>query len=237
MFIKHLKLFERGFQLSKFLGGVCIQWNKKQKVLFIPENHQKQRKSNCRKVYLHGLLTTVFMVQGFYNFHLFNAENKFTWADKFLWGMVVIFMVTGNLWVRVTRKHESTIILYINGLLGFEKAYLKKSTNTKIPALASMNLFLGYSEYITFIVLPPVFLYGVHFQNICKPTIVGYWILPECYNNAHTDLLAAVVARLLKLFVLATNHWMLAFGLNIAGLVGCGLMILCILSIIECHRR
>lgn len=92
-----------------------------------------------------------------------------------------------------------------------------------------LNVLFAHAMYITSIILPIGFVYGLHWMDPCKPSLAGYWLIGECSENAlHSPL---SVCPFTKITILLLNHWAWQFGYSITIFVIAGIQILCAMSL------
>jgi len=131
----------------------------------------------------------------------------------------------------------SEIVLYINGLFQLNETDSKmiptgiKEKTLNHTTLEKLNLLLAQALKVSVIVLPPVFVYGLHFINPCKVSLVGSILIPQCRDggedlSSSNGLLKALVNVFVKFSLLLVNHYMLAIGLFVAILMVCWIWIL-----------
>lgn len=80
----------------------------------------------------------------------------------------------------------ATLKTYLNGLFIFQKKYgLKEKFKFKYKHLPMefLSLLLTPAALLTVFIFPPVYVLGMYWFNPCKPSLIGYFIIPECYQK------------------------------------------------------
>lgn len=96
-----------------------------------------------------------------------------------------------------------------------------------------MNIAFIQCDVMTAIVFPIIVVYGFHWGNPCKASLVGYWLLPKC--NSHLELSRFSYPRVLnyaiKLFIFLTNHLIWAISFHTGAFGVCTIQTFCIRTI------
>lgn len=125
-----------------------------------------------------------------------------------------------------TETKSGDIAPYINSLCQYESVYrhiFKKPARTVQPFQIRMTLFLIRCGNATTIIFPIVFVYGLHWGNPCKVTLLGFGLISECggsgQDGPHQSWFQVVWTAALKIIVFILNHWFWSSGLH-GGLFG-----------------
>lgn len=112
----------------------------------------------------------------------------------------------------VNETKTAEITLYLNSLYEFESlyknvipTYSEKSFQTK------MGLLWVNCGIASLMVAPLFIVYGIHWINPCKISLLGFWMLDNCQPKK--DHFVMIPKKLVKLLVFLGNHWMWAFGI------------------------
>ncbi len=101
-------------------------------------------------------------------------------------------------------------------VLKFSRKLTSTSVEFKTPAdaLEKFNLVLVPVLMISMTMFAPCFVFGIHWINPCKPSLLGYFLLDECYgtSNVHQGYHNLFKRVVLKLFICTLNIWMWYFG-------------------------
>jgi len=103
------------------------------------------------------------------------------------------------------------------------------------PLTEKADLIFAQLMVFTAIIFPVVFLYGLHWWKPCKVSLIGYWLLSECFEN-HADQISVGILKglwnfLVKAMVFIFNHWIWSFGVNTIVFVMGIFQILCTLTL------
>lgn len=175
--------------------------------------------------YLYLLLIILSYVQ-------YSLKKSKCLEETVLFWMCLCAHVAFLLYTYVNETKPSEITLYINSLYEFESIFrnsVPQSWNKSFQIrMGLLWINCGVASIITF---PIILVYGLHWTNHCKTTLLGYWLLEECRSKPN-DLLA-IPNAVLKILVFFINHWMWAFGSH--G-VQIGLLVINTLGIICLHE-
>lgn len=100
-------------------------------------------------------------------------------------------------------KHASEICQYINGNLGYSEQTLQPN-NTRVPFVIKLCLVSAYSVLPLISLFPLFSVYGLHMFDPCKLSLLGYWMLPQCWVSNYSLLANGI----LKLILLFANHYL-----------------------------
>lgn len=127
-------------------------------------------------------------------------------------GLSLVILIVCQIFIRqeMLKKHE--IVHYCSGLLQFHE---KHSTYLEIEIKASLliriNTLVAHAALISAVAIPLVFVHGLHLLNPCKPSLVGYWLIPDC-SKAH---MPRFIKPLVHCLVIILNHWL--WSVNVHG--------------------
>lgn len=149
----------------------------------------------------------------------------------------ICFLANANflcyLYVHETKPREIT--LYINSFFKFDAIYGSSvSKRSKESFQTKMSLVWVKCAIVTAVVFPIFFVYGVHWTNPCKVSLLGFWLLEKC--NIEPNFIKMVPNVLVKAVVFLINHWMWVFGLQgalLGGLVISTMTMICMHEFIE----
>lgn len=101
------------------------------------------------------------------------------------------------------------------------KGSANKFSLRQMPLIEISNTIRVPSLLIAALVFPPCFVLAFHFRNICKPSLIGYFLVPECHGSAtlFQSLPKILLGYFLKVFVLVTNIWLWHFAVHVCILV------------------
>lgn len=130
-----------------------------------------------------------------------------------------------------TLDKGSEIILYINGLFQFLRRF---PTGLKVrrSLVELLNILFCYGASTSAVVLPPMFIYGLHSIHLCRPSLFGYFFLDECREENVTTWKSV----LFKLGVFLGNHFIWSFGFQATIFVIIMIMVLGTLILLDCLK-
>lgn len=132
------------------------------------------------------------------------------------------------------------IVFCVNGILQLLQSEESKNlVKKRVGIIAYLNIFFVHGIYLTITAFPFVFVYGLHWQNSCIPSIVGYWMIPECYSQDHPESIGSfnfIFGVAIKIGILVGNQFAWSFGIFMTGMVVGGLQILLVMMLIDCLR-
>ncbi|CAL8121083.1 unnamed protein product [Orchesella dallaii] len=158
---------------------------------------------------------------------------------KIVVGISVTALITLTAITNVCNSHSSEIVLCVNGFLQFHKIYKPDSNSlAKRKLIEKLNWIFAYSAFLTEFLLPYIILDGLNWSAPCKPSVVGYWIIPECYNGVYSPksldnvrIIVEAFSFFVKLSVFIANHCYWAAGLAVSVYVLVAIQILCALAL------
>ncbi len=149
-----------------------------------------------------------------------NSRN-FTSKDIFMLFIWIVF-AGGTVYTHISRNIGPNSEVYLNNLLKFNRNYRKKSsiqTNQSVhnhSVLEFLNLLLVPMLLFTSSVFPPIYSFGLHWKNPCEPSLIGYFLLPECHDlptSGVLSILHEIIAVLVKITIILGNMWFWWFAL------------------------
>ncbi len=181
---------------------------------FVYKTPQKIRRLKYR-IYIHGVLTLLLFFQCTFHARL-KTDNPLNISDKILSWFCFMLAVLQACFLYSTLVHRSTLEIFLNSILKFSRNLPKTFVKVnKSPLIVeSFNLLLVPMLMFSIAVFVPFFVFGFHWTNPCKPSLLGYFLLEECHNSAYyrTDILFLILRGFIKIGVYALNIWMWNFG-------------------------
>lgn len=106
-------------------------------------------------------------------------------------------------------RRSSEIVLFLNSLFQFDSMYPSSKDTVRSMSLKSkISIAFAYGILLSSFLMPAGYIHGLHWHNPCKPAMVGYWIIPECYLNSQG--FNSIIGFGVKLLILLLNHWLWA---------------------------
>lgn len=222
MLPEHLPFFRHIFWVAgQFHHSVPISWSPKTNQVTTGEI-RVQRISSLIKQILHFVSQVVFLAQCLESLW----KGKLTFFDKLICGVGAVGLLATFVSLRALNRESTVLCLYVNGLLNVQKRFSVLSRPDKLSLICRLNLLSAYWFYVTIFGFPVMFVYGFHWTEPCKPTLIGYWVLPEC-----NQLFSNCGDFLWKLMVFGFNHWLWSFGMVALFLGISGVQILCTMTL------
>lgn len=229
MIIQNFKLFSKILQLNEVLNAVPCRWNTTLLKLDCVE---------CPKRLLHrryGLLLHLFAIilyclQGIYAFGTKSEYPQLSQSELFLYRVGLLVNLNSHITLQTCNKKGDLICTYVNGLIKFQRRHNHLITrNTRRECLNDkLSLLLVYNIVAASLIISLAFPTVLHMFNCCKPSLLGYWLIPECNSNFPN---VSAVDILFKFVVMTFNIWMWAFCFVNAGiLLGAVLYTMCVVS-------
>lgn len=168
-----------------------------------------------RLICFHRLVAVVLFLQGLYTFRIIQASTKNEVYFPYI--MQTMFHIYFHYALRTNYFCRKTICSYVNGLLEFPNKFGEFATSyrrRKLSLLSTLGIWLVYLTLPTVIFFPFGFLYLLHWQNPCTPTIVLSILLPQCYHETiQPSIPRHILETFLKMVIFVINHWALTIGL------------------------
>ncbi len=129
-----------------------------------------------------------------------------------------ITLVGPAMYVHISQKNGKTLQMYFNSLLTFKKTLANDTRNNCI------NQNKSVTEVLTLLLVPvilfsmigfaPLFVLGFHWYDPCKPSLLGYFILPECHDIVSISFQGKllIVGWIFKGIILFGNVWLFYFA-------------------------
>ncbi len=236
MILQNISLFSLTVRIAQSLGSILLRWNIKTQKMNLVSNYSHKNKKLKQKLVIQAVLLLIMAFQGIFLMPAFQQTKSYNFIVKIVYGFGLVIFST-HFQVQVCLRQATNICLYVNGILQFQTKYRNIATNgisgpmftRPLSLIERMNVFYAYAYCPSMLCLPIAYIYGLHWMDPCKPSIIGYWLIPECgtYWNSGNWIWSFSG----KLVVFVINHWTWSFSLNVSTLVICGIQILCTLSL------
>lgn len=223
MLHSHLKYFGVTVFISQILRSVLFDWDPRERKLSAKPNLQKRNRCLVRKLWIHMFAIIVMGFQGIYDFSM-NSEHAFT--DKFIYGFGYLYIFSSHFQLQVCRVNVEALCLYVNGILDFGRNYPLQ--RRQLLFIEKLNVYFAKAFCSSVMTLPVSYIYGLHWNDPCKPSIIGSFLLRQCRNLGQYE---TGLDQIAKVLVFLGNHWIWAFTLNVSLFVVSGIQVLCTLSL------
>lgn len=223
-----VKILGEAIWLSKILGSSPIDSSRKQRRLHV----SKYSASFNRKLLIHRALIFILLFGGIIRI---NVHLESGWTNQILFGLALLILSTVNVYLVSIKNNATSICVYINSImhnsncLKETRAVAFDTNGFQNSLKLQLNLFLAYNLQLTAVILPVCFVYGLHWNNPCKPSLVGYFLMPTCALESlpSGSFFLRVFLQGLKILMLIINHWTWAYAYNAVPLVGSIIVIRC----------
>lgn len=166
--VENPRQFNALCQFAFSLGNLRIKFNKKRNTVTI----EKCRPSTCRpnwKYYFSPLLVCIYALQCFW-------KKRSTLVENVLVENSLIILLIGQVYIHQLPLKQNEIVFFLNGLFRLHSLYPNTGNSQSSSGLgAFVNIVM-----VTGIVFPIGFAYGQHWKNLCKSTLIGFWLIPRC---------------------------------------------------------
>lgn len=203
--------------LSEYIPSTVTIWNSKSYRLEIATS----KLQFTRNLILHRTYAILLLASGAYKL-VFDSEQTFDFTDQTLFFLAGVCTLSFHLLVVSASTNSSCICLYVNSLIS-AKLHFPTLFNVKSLAanslLQRLNVILAYCGIISCVTFTVGFTYGIHWFGLCKPSLVGYTLIPECncyfISNFQNTFWFMASSNILKTLVITANFWFYAFVFNI----------------------
>ncbi len=133
------------------------------------------------------------------------------------------------LWLINCRTLSNNIVYFVNNVFSFQKKVGVTSSTISVftmPLLGQLNFLTAIGITFSCILFPIVFVYGFHWSNPCKPSLVGFQFLEYCREN-QGEPGKELLNTLVKVSVLSLNYVSLAIGFSLNTFYTAIILILC----------
>lgn len=125
-------------------------------------------------------------------------------------------LIVNQLLILEHRRKAIELVQLFNCIFQFEQLYPGRKQPETLRS--KLNKLIVYSMAMSAIGLPLGFVYGLHIMGLCKTSLVGYWLIPECCGgeNGLKFHLPILFKFPMKLIVFLVNNWMWSMTMHSA---------------------
>lgn len=228
MLEKHSLFFTVCCFLAESTGSTCLHWDRKSSRIGFQINIKKKKKILKIKTFLHGFLTGTMLAGGVYKLIFAKKENIHP-GEPFLFGYGFLCMIWFHVLLQSLRIKATEVCQYINGIFQLANTFRPMNLKSKYPLIIRINVVYAYVTCYFYTTFPMCTVYGLHWMQPCKSSLIGYWILPECSDNYLGNWSGAY--NVLKILVFLLNHYMWSIGCHAGALSLCGILIMCTVTL------
>lgn len=172
------------------------------KFLRARKDHQFSR-NMLLKSYL--VTCTLLIVIGQTTYIMYSSPEKIS-RNKLTWFTLGLFCVESGYFYFFRRKASDTAE-FLNGLIQFDLMHGKKRKQFGKEHFTEMlYIYVTYAFYFTAVGIPPVFVFGIHWQYPWKVSLAGFWLIVKPTDSLHVLDYAAFIGS--KFVVCLFNCWM-----------------------------
>lgn len=149
--------------------------------------------------YLLAILATIYILQCIQKNNVINEESVLAWI------FLIMFLGTTTYTFEVRRKAVE-IRDCVEALFQMD-SILPESPGVRSPRLLKIYLIFLYIVSLSAPAFPLGIVYGLHWGNPCRSTLVGYFLIPRCSS----DIEATWTDFVVQICVQVVNHWIWSF--------------------------
>lgn len=128
------------------------------------------------------------------------------------------------IYIHSCQNKSNTLVNYWNSLFKFKQKYSRVFSDLTwrhLSTIECMNLLFVPSILVCSAVFGPCFILGFHWTNPCKPTLIGYFLMEQCYESVKYEIrsIQFLFNFVVKLLVFVSNIWVWCFGVNGASFI------------------
>lgn len=163
----------------------------------------------------------------------FFLSRDTTALDKVVNGIFLGILLCCMSQVLVCAAKIDEMVLLLNSNFRFEYLHCDKTRIKKpLPLRDKINLVFVWCIIFSALTYPTVFVYGFHWKNPCKPSLVGYWLIEECYSDRYKSYQFKEMWNIFTKFsVLTMNQWMWTYALHTTAFCSCVFLTLAVSTI------
>ncbi len=236
LFNEHISYFGLLCTISRLTGSLLVRYNKTKKVIELVPHFQRNHIFLRLKCLLNAFSVTAIVIQSYYYFikdsNLLPEKSELNY-EKFLvlinTAYVPFFLFT----VVTFCKHSSFLVSYLNGHLQlctyFHEIKKQGFIESKPVFSEKLNIFIAYTSTPSLIIFPFLNVFGLHWISPCKPSLIGYWLLPECEQSSKDSEINGWNFGF-KFVIFSLNLWARAFLVYLMPFIFSGVYTFCTLS-------
>lgn len=188
------------------------------KPLKLSPKSQSQRQFTLRqfRCWLHTFFTFVLLCQCIFKTFPNTNQNNLDFLNSIMGWLIFVLMAVCTFVLHTCLNKCSELKLFLNGLVDLSN---KSTLITRTPSNFSelLEYLLVPLSLLCGLILPPFIVFGFHWQNPCKTSLIGYFLLEECHSNTlemELNMSAFIRRYLVKIMVYIANIWTLFLGIN-----------------------
>lgn len=193
-------IFSQFGRYASFLAILPIKFLSISKTVTL-ETKNKSTNNSKRRLFAVNLLFAVYIVQ------LFQTNNT-TPIEHFMACFCLFIFLACVPHCNEQYKKQSEICYLTEAIFQFDLMYPVVGTTKHISLRTKCSTVAIYCLMTTAVGFPLEFSHGLHWMNPCWPTMVGYWLIPECHDIfTKGSFLNTGIKIFTKCSVIQLNHW------------------------------
>lgn len=185
----HINLLRALTQVTQFFRSTELTWNTLKVKLEHCRNDKAEQRKYVFQVSVFTLATILLIFQGISlnssSDHISNATSRtLYYFEAFMYIIKCMYFIS-------TRVHLHSTCNYVNGILQFPEIYNMTGLNSKkinsLSFMDKLNLGFAYLSSPFCYPVPVLYFFGLHWHSPCKPSVVEYGLLMECWKYEYEE--------------------------------------------------
>ncbi len=229
MILQHIGLFKTLLTVASKIGITTTKWDPNQLLLISSENTLQTSNDSVKpKMWIQTIFCIALTSQIVHSLIYYNVSL----ANRIMYGITLIALLVTNVYLRSSFKQTYIQCAYVNGIIQTATCYASHkslSAKRKYSLVEKLNLTAAYLLAPTATIFQLAFVFGLHSLSACKPTLVGYLIIPEC-QSTEEPLDYGIFNKIVKFVIFLFNHWVWTISVHLCPYFIAGIQILCALT-------
>ncbi len=225
VFLDNICYFRYTVNFAKKIG-IPLTFNKTSTTFKLTQSFIPSNKYLNSKLAVSALLILVMLVQCIFRYKQSQQPLKSVhddlYFDVLLGTSIQFIMMYCYIFVFSMKVYVPILTVYINGHVNLDAKGKLKCLN--LSQQEKCTMLFCYILPLYCMGSPFILVYGIHWQQPCKSSLIGYWLLNEC-SNIHTEECTnsgcgAILSFILKFAVFLINQWNMSFVLSVIPFAG-----------------
>lgn len=180
LILSQLTSFKLNLQIANYMGYLPYQLvsESNQFHLKIPENAAQLNWKRRLGTHLQTLQLVILLSQLIITGS--GPGNNLPVLDRLLGALVSVINLGLNHYLWISLSHTKEIATGINLVLKAAQEQNDKQSVSKMSMVFKLNTWIATGCWLSAAFLFPLLLIGIHLGSPCKPSLAGYWLIPEC---------------------------------------------------------
>ncbi len=192
-----------------------------EKILFETKNQLEIQKLKFRShINCFAVIVQLLQLVTHIKYSTASKQSNHTIGNIFTFSSWLLF-ASWSCYPFLCRDKGPTLKVYLNSLFAFKKSYGSKTFTIQQllqhSLIEFLNLMVVPMLLITCVIFPPIYVLGVHWKYPCKPSLVGHFMLLECYQWQIYGILGtmlSIIGSITKLIIVLVNMWIWSFAVH-----------------------